>query len=485
VTQPPEPAAAPPPILRDTGATAPQRTHPSSVVVQVLRAVPLLLGALVVVGVQGGQDLSGRVPLPALLLVGAAGLLALTAVIALSSYLSWSRRAYWFDDSGDLRVDSGVLTRQQRRLALSRLQSVDVNQPLLARLVGLAELRVEVAGAGDSRVVLQYLTEADAQALRGQVLARAAGLRPDAGTAPQHVLVTVPVTDLVVSLVLSTTTIAGVLATAGVVTIAVLTEGAVGLVALLISGGIPIFSAFGQFVRFFGFTVAESPDGLRLRSGLTTTRTQTVPPGRVHAIEVEQPFLWRSRDWVRVQLTIAGSPSGGDGQDSAQTSGVLLPVAPRPVAQAVLDRVLPGAGSRQFDWQGAPERARWRAPIQWRQLAVASDEEVFACRRGRLVRRVAMVPHARMQSVHVEQGPWQRWLRLATVRLDLAPGPVAAIGLHQDASAAREVADGQATRAKHARATAGPQRWMAGPPTDAPAVTSIAPETGAAGSQPE
>jgi putative membrane protein len=436
--------------------------------VSVLRSVPVLVGVLVVMLAQTSGALPPNVSLPAVLLLAAGLLLVLVVLSAVFSYLSWSRRLYWFDESGDLRVDSGVLTRQQRRLALSRLQSVDVNQPLLARLVGMAELRVEVAGAGDSRVVLQYLTEADAQALRAEVLARAAGLRPDAGTAPERVLVTVPTADLVVSLLLSSTTAVGVLATAVIVAGAVLTEGAFGLVALLLTGGVPIFAAFGQFVRFFGFTVAESPDGLRLRSGLTTTRTQTVPPGRVHAIEFTEPLLWRRRGWVRVRLTLAGTP-GGDGSDDASASGVLLPVAPAAVARAVVDRVLPGVGSREYAWERAPARSRWRAPVQWRELGVAVDPDVVATRRGRLVRRLAVVPHARTQSVHLLQGPWQRRLAVATLRVDTAPGPVDVLGLHLDAATARRVADDAATMARRARAAAGPQRWMAGPPVPVPA----------------
>jgi putative membrane protein len=451
-----------------SAATTPRRTHPSSVWVSVLRSIPALLGVLVLLAVQTGGDLPGAAGdgLPRLLAVGA-GLLVVGLVLSsLGSYLSWSRRVFWFDEAGDLRVDSGVLTRQQRRLALSRLQSVDVHQPLLARIVGMAEVRVEVAGAGDSRVVLQYLTESDAQALRAQVLARAAGLRPDVGTAPERVLVTVPTRDLVVSLLLSSTTLVGTVATVAIVALAVASEGAVGLVGLLLTGGVPLVAAFNQFVRFFDFTVAESPDGLRLRSGLTSTRTQTVPPGRVHAIEVTEPLLWRRRGWVRVHLTLAGSP-GSQGDDDQGTSGVLLPVAPAAVARAVVDRVLPGVGSREFEWQPAPPRARRRAPIQWRELGVAVDADVVATRRGRLVRRLAVVPHARTQSVHLTQGPWERRLGLASLRVDTAPGPVAVVGLRLDAATARAAVDEASAQARRVRAVAGTPRWMS-PPSSPP-----------------
>ena len=45
-------------------------------------------------------------------------------------------------------------------------------------LFGLAEVRVEVAGAGDSKVTLQYLTLAEANALRNEIIARSAGVKP-------------------------------------------------------------------------------------------------------------------------------------------------------------------------------------------------------------------------------------------------------------------------------------------------------------------
>ena len=459
-------------------STEPAHTHPLTVLVTVLRSIPVLLGIGVVMVAQSGAgqwvDDTG-LAWWGFVLGGLALLVVLAVVIAGFAYLSWSRLTYYFDSSGDLRVDSGVLTKQQRRLALSRLQAVDVNQPLLARVVGMAEVKVEVAGAGDSRVTLQYLTMAQAQVFRDEVLARAAGLRPDAGTAPQNVIVTVPTKDLIISLLRSSTTLVGVLATVLIVVVAVLSEGAIGLLALFITGGVPIFAAFGEFVRFFGFTVAESPDGLRLRSGLTSTQAQTVPPGRVHAVEYEQPLLWRSKDWVRVQITVAGASSGEEQQGGGRT-GVLLPVAPRPVAEAVVARVLPGLDTHGLEWTPAPARVRVRAPIQWRQLAVAANDRLFAVRRGRLVRRTALVPHARTQSVHLTQGPWQRRLGVATVSVDVAPGPVSVNGLHQDAATARRVADEQAQRARTARVEAAPPRWMSAAPdpsgpggTDGPA----------------
>jgi putative membrane protein len=333
-----------------------------------------------------------------------------------------------------------------------------VVRPLLGRVVGLAQVRVEVAGTGDSRVVLSYLAEADAVALRAEIIARAAGMDPRVGEAPEVVLAAVPTNDLVVSLLLRSTTVLLLLLSVVVVVGAVMTEGPGGLGLLLVTGGLPILGVFTQFMRFFGFTVAESPDGLRLRHGLASVESQTVPPGRVQAVEIEEPLLWRRRGWVRVNLNVAGLRSG---DEEGQAEQVLLPVAPHDVAMGIIGRVLPGVQLGSLAFVPAPRRARRRAWLQWANLAVAHDEAVLATRRGFLTRRTAVIPHARTQSVRVEQGPWQRALGLASVAVDSTPGPVAVVALHRDAAEARSIAEAQLDRAGAARAVRSGGRWMA------------------------
>ena len=58
--------------------------------------------------------------------------------------------------------------------SLAAGQAVDVVQPILARLLGLSELKLEVAGGPGSAVSLAFLKEEEADALRAELLARAA-----------------------------------------------------------------------------------------------------------------------------------------------------------------------------------------------------------------------------------------------------------------------------------------------------------------------
>jgi putative membrane protein len=432
-----------------------RRVHPYTPFVQGLQWWPAAVIGGVTIMAQTGTSLgSGG------LLIAAAGLLAITAIGVGINYLQWQRLRFWFDTDGDLRVDSGVLSRNQRRLQLSRLQSVDVLQPLLPRLVGLAEVRVEVAGAGDSKVSLQYLTLSEATALRNEIIARSAGVRHDVPEAPESLLAKVPAGDLFVSLLLRAETFALLVLTGVIVAVTLMNAGTAGLL-LLVVGGVPIFSVFAQFSRYYDFTVAESPDGLRLRHGLLQKTRQTVPPGRVQAVGFVQPFLWRRRDWVRVRLNVAGTSSHNQGSgDQSYSENVLLPVAPWPVALAIVARVLPGVDLSDIPWQPAPERSRRRAWIQWRQLAVAWDDSVFITRSGRIVERWDVVPHARTQSVRVTQGPWQRSLGLASVHVDSTPGAVRITGHHRDAVEARRLAQEQADRAAVARAGDMSLRWI-------------------------
>ncbi len=448
----------------------PHRTHPLTPLINAVRGLGVVAAGLVVLGTEGLSDLASTAgPILTVLLIGAVAVLAFGVVLAFA-YLSWTRTAWYFDEAGDFRLDSGILQRNERRVALSRLQGVDIVRPLLGRIVGMAQLRVEVAGSKDSRIVVSYLSDADASALRAQILARAAGVHPLSGEAPEQILVTVPAGDLALSLVLRSETILLLAFSVVLIGVVTLTEGAAGVTLLVFTGGVPLLTSAGQFMRHFGFTVAQSPDGLRLRHGLASVASQTVPPGRVQAVEVAQPLLWRRKGWVELRINVAGV-SVGDDDDGAEK--VLLPVAPTEVAQQVLARVLPGVRIDELLFEPAPDRARRRAWLQWSQLGLAVTDEVLATRRGFLTHRIAVIPHARTQSVTLEQGPWQRLLRLATVVVDSPPGPVAIRVLHRDVTDAGRLAHEQLERAAQARMSSGGDRWMQPRPSSQPTGPTI------------
>jgi len=402
--------------------------HPLTPVLRSGRFVlPLVFGILQTTnGAIGRQYVLPLVGV-ALLLGGSAG------------YASWRFTRYRITD-GVLELQSGVIQRRRRRVPLARLESVDLKRNLLARAVGLAELHLEAVSTGDSEVVLSYLTEDDAAALRATLLARGAGLSPDAPPPPEVVLAAVPAGPLVITALLVPALLLGVVVVASAIT-AFFSIAATG--AFLV-GGVPGLLATTVVIlarqeAVFGFTVAEAPDGLRIRRGLLNLRTQTIPTGRVQAVRIVEPLLWQPFGWVRVLVDVAGYRGGQ--RDERQQTSLLLPVAPRTLVGPVLARVLPGLDLSAVQLNAAPPIARWRAPLSYGRLGAAWTDLFAVTRRGRLRRVTDVVPHAKVQSLRVTQGPVERRLGLASLHLDTPGTTVTAAALHRSVADAFALAE--------------------------------------------
>ncbi|MFI1697739.1 PH domain-containing protein [Streptomyces bobili] len=384
-------------------------------------------------------------------------LIVLAVVVSAASlygFLSWWFTHFAVTDS-ELRIRTGLLFRRTAHIRLQRLQAVDITRPLLARIAGVAKLRLDVVGA-DKKDELAFLGESEARALRAELLARAAGFAPETahevGEAPAHELLRVPPRELAVALILTGATW-GALAAALVVppflwlaTHSVWTVLATGVPLLGAAGA----SSAGRFVGEYDWTVGESPDGLRIDHGLLDRTHETVPPGRVQTVRIVEPLLWRRRGWVRVELDVAGS-----------ANSVLVPVAPRALAEAVIARVLPGTEVPATAALSRPPRRAGRClPLWWRGYGIAVTDTVFVARHGLLRRSVALVPHAKVQSVRLTQGPWKRLWRLADVHVDTGAGKTVTARL-RDAQEAAELLHGQAERSRTGRRDARSDQWMA------------------------
>jgi putative membrane protein len=421
-----------------------RRLHPLT---PLLRGWRFLLIMAAAVGQQGLRDSEGFDPF----YVGLA-VLGATLLAVVFGFVVWRTTRYRLTAT-ELQVDSGLLQRRSRRVPLARLQSVDVVRPVIARVLGLAELRLEVVGGGSTEAPLAYLNEADAQRLRSQLLARAAGRAEDVEQPPADaVLVAVPTGTLLASVVLGYPLVLTVAVVAGA--IVVLGLQATAAVPVLI-GALPAYIGFmtvavKRVLSEYGFTVSESPDGLRLRHGLLDTRSQTIPPGRVQSVRVLEPLFWRRWGWVRVEVDVAGY-EGGRGEQQSATSA-LLPVAPRQLAEALVGRVL--GGGLPVAAAAVPARARWRAPLSARRLHAGLDDRHLVTTHGVLTTTTDVVPLAKVQSLRMTTGPWQRRLHLATVHADTAgrrlPGGKAH---HRDEGEARALLAELALRSRAARRT--------------------------------
>ncbi|MEU9174228.1 PH domain-containing protein [Streptomyces sp. NPDC048420] len=383
-------------------------------------------------------------------------LIALAVVVpaaALYGFLTWWFTHFAVTDT-ELRIRTGLLFRRTAHIRLERIQAVDVTQPLLARVAGVAKLRLDVVGT-DKKDELAFLGEREARTLRAELLARAAGFAPETarevGEAPARELLRTPPRDLALSLVLTGATWVTLVAALVVPTLLWLATHSAWTV---LATAVPLLgaagaSSVGRFVTEYDWTVGESPDGLRIDHGLLDRTHETVPPGRVQTVRIVEPLLWRRRGWVRVELDVAGS-----------SNSVLVPVAPREVAEAVVARVLPGVTVPPLSELSRPPRRAGRCvPVWWRGYGLAVTDAVFASRQGLLRRSLALVPHAKVQSVRLTQGPWERLWRVADVHVDTGANKTVTARL-RDAQEATELLGAQAERSRTGRKGARPDRWM-------------------------
>ena len=424
------------------------RPHPATAIVKAGRFVVSLLG-LAAVNYRDTEHAGWLFPV-----IG----FGLAIVFVAGAYLSWLFTNYRIAD-GDVRVDTGVFVKRSRRVRIDRLQAVDVVQPLFARMLGLAELKLDMAGGHEGKVALAYLRLEDARALRASLLAMAAGLDHRTPEAPERPLVSCSAGAIVGGALLSTPAIIGFLWIVLFITVAVVT-GTPGIIGGTLPGVLGAFATVWQTIQqHSGFTVADSPDGLRLRHGLLETRSQTVPPGRVQAVRIVQPFLWRLCRWVRVEANVAGY-AGRSANEGHHHNSVLLPVGTPEQARAVMSRVLPGVDIDAIEVHRVPSRAKWRSPVRWWTFRAGSNDQVFAVRSGVLETTYAVMRHEKIQSVALSVGPLQRLLRLATVQLHSTHGPVDVVAPDRDIAEARRIVDVEAALARQGRAVSGPERWM-------------------------
>lgn len=413
----------------------------------------------------------------------AIGVVVVLLGIIAGAWVSWRFSRFRVADTL-IELRTGVLFRQHRQVRFDRIQAVDLGRPLLARLTGLSEVVVQSAGGNDSHLKLSFLTDAQAQQVREQLMVLAGAndevdgaTLPSSGGAPEwggaqlsdHDYADLPASPPVGEAILAIPNariLQSVLYSGpGVVILlavpALIVSVALGVPEMIAWLG-PMTLAIGtqhlkRLTQECNFELLHQGDRLRIRHGLTDLRTTTVPLHRIQAVQVSQSLPWRLPGWWRIQVNVAGA---GTGDDVTQT--VIMPVGNREEALRVLTLLRPGipraAALAALEGEGpaegfvtASERARRLDPWGWRRQGYAVLPDGLLTRRGAWWRKAQFVPHARIQSLKVEQGPVQRGRGVATVRLISTVGPVSPVVAHLDEPEAVRLLAEQVVRSSRAR----------------------------------
>ena len=108
-------------------------------------------------------------------------------LILVGGSIDWWFTRYSLDDLA-IHRRSGFLFKKNRTIRLESVQSVDISRPLVARLLGVSELRFEVADGSSEALHIKYVSARKAEVLRRTAMASINLLRSEAAGRPVDVL---------------------------------------------------------------------------------------------------------------------------------------------------------------------------------------------------------------------------------------------------------------------------------------------------------
>ncbi|MFN3596719.1 MAG: PH domain-containing protein [Rubricoccaceae bacterium] len=303
-------------------------------------------------------------------LVLALGLGVLSVPGAVIGYLRFRYRL----TATEVQIRRGVLAREFRSIPVHRVQRVEIDRPLLARLFGTASVRLMTGGGAGADASLAYVSLADALALRADVRRLQAAdpappgheartpdqVTPDAGTGPDaepRVVFTLSPGLLLragamrFSLVYIALAFSALQFTqfspedlvglVGRLRLAerlpalaaspVLALGVTGVVALALSW---LAGLVTTVARFWGFTLRTDARRLYTERGLGARYEHAVPRARVQAVVFTANPVMLRFGYARLAVRTMGAGTDGSGEE------ILVPLARRADASALARELL-------------------------------------------------------------------------------------------------------------------------------------------------
>ena len=393
-------------------------------------------------------------------------------VLAVAAWEAAYVRRFTYQVAGNtFDIQSGVFSRRDREIPFNRIQNIDIAQNVVQRAIGIAEVRIETAGGGDSEARLQYVKRSEATRLQELISDRKhKGTERDPG-APDETLFELKRRELTVlgltsanfQLLAAVFVLFSLAGSAGAqqsemvvpqprMQLLLLLGPALALAGL---GLLWVVSGVRSVLRYYGFRLLRHSEELRYERGLLQRYNGTIPLSKVQTLMIRENVLARAAGYASLVIETAGY-SPGQGSDSVESA---VPIARRDRVFELADTI-EDIGDIEFD--RPPKRARTRylarytivvagvvalagayhlttgqlgdwylaatvwvlvppaAHLKWRQLGYHYDDKHIVTRQGFWTRRTTIVPYYRVQTVSDSQTLFQRRRDLATLVVDTA-----------------------------------------------------------------
>lgn len=457
--------------------------HPLSVVYRAGASVSRLAWVLVILSIGSTQIGFG--------VRSAAALVAAGLAVALAYQFVYVRRFTYELTRDTFDMASGVLSRRTREIPYTRVQNVDVRRGFVQRLLGLAEVRIETAGGGETEASLRFVSADEADRLRSEIGRRKRGATADEPEQTGDLLFAISPTEL---LLLGAVKVDLRLLSAVTVFLPVIIPSlsrefplvSLAAVAPILFAGLVglavVVSSAHAVTTYYGFRLTRTADELLYERGLLQTYSGTIPLDKVQSISLSENVLARFLGYASVAVETAGYAPGEEGGSQSA-----VPIADRERAVELAREV---ESFPDIAFERPPKRARtryvfryaialvlvtvavwgvvrflqmtfpWYAPLallpavpaaahlKWRNLGYALLDDHVVTRAGFWTRTTRVVPYYRVQTVVERATVFQRRRRLASVVVDtagtggLTGGDATAVDIDADRAAAlRETLD--------------------------------------------
>jgi putative membrane protein len=333
----------------------PQRLHPLTLLLRVATSLP----ALVIVFLPILQNPSSENVISVVLGI-LYGVVALPAIVL--QYLRFSYRI----TPKQIVIQKGVFRRQNRSIPIERIQNIQIERNLVARLTGLAKVTIETAGSSSTEGSLEYVGLSDAHEIRQAVRSFQHRTAADPETKTEA---EAPSSETLFSMALPRVLLSGafrfslfyialvfsalqlvdpeaivqrILRSQG--RIDQITETMAANPLLTVLATIVVAGVFGwlsgiliHLTRYYGFQLWLEDDKLRKRHGLFTVTEGTIPLKKVQALILRTNPFMRAFGWYELEVQTVGMNVDEQGHR------VIAPFAQYDDALTLADRV------RSFD----------------------------------------------------------------------------------------------------------------------------------------
>ncbi|MFO8098240.1 MAG: PH domain-containing protein [Salinibacter sp.] len=303
----------------------PQRLHPLTLLLRVGASLP----ALVIILLPTLQNPSSENVVSVVLGI-LYGVVALPTIVL--QYLRFSYRI----TPKQIVIQKGVLNRKNRSIPIERVQNIQVEQNLVARLFGMAKVKIETAGSAATEGALEYVGLEAAHEIRRVVRSFQ---REDVDAADAADETEAPTGELLFAMSLPRVMLSGafrfslfylvlifsalelidpeliverVLRSQGRVDQITDLMAAHPAIAILgsIAGAVVLGWISGILIhvsRYYGFRLRLDDDKLHKRHGLFTVTEDTVPLKKVQALILRTNPLMRAFGWYGLQVQTVGT----------------------------------------------------------------------------------------------------------------------------------------------------------------------------------